>query len=107
MLWPRFELILEMNIHSIRTTDPQKLGVLDTRPHYVGGLELCVDVASTNASALVPDHSPLRRVLIGHRQHQSNVSQREDQPSAGTAAGKRSSRTSLLPSVHVPPKTLW
>lgn len=36
MLWPRFELILEMNIHSIRNTDPQKLGVLDTRPHYVG-----------------------------------------------------------------------
>lgn len=35
MLWPRFELILEMNIQSIRNTDPQKLGVLDTRPHYV------------------------------------------------------------------------
>ncbi|XP_061520368.1 vacuolar protein sorting-associated protein 52 homolog [Phycodurus eques] len=35
MLWPRFELILEMNIHSIRNTDPRKLGVLDTRPHYI------------------------------------------------------------------------
>ncbi|KAI5100902.1 vacuolar protein sorting-associated protein 52-like isoform X1 [Silurus meridionalis] len=35
MLWPRFELILEMNIQSIRDTDPQKLGVLDTRPHYI------------------------------------------------------------------------
>ncbi|KAG7225261.1 hypothetical protein INR49_014658 [Caranx melampygus] len=35
LLWPRFELILEMNIHSIRNTDPQKLGVLDTRPHYI------------------------------------------------------------------------
>ncbi|KAM6899727.1 vacuolar protein sorting-associated protein 52 homolog [Xenentodon cancila] len=35
LLWPRFELILEMNIHSIRSTDPQKLGVLDTRPHYI------------------------------------------------------------------------
>uniref|UniRef100_A0A3Q1D066 Vacuolar protein sorting-associated protein 52 homolog n=1 Tax=Amphiprion ocellaris TaxID=80972 RepID=A0A3Q1D066_AMPOC len=35
LLWPRFDLILEMNIHSIRNTDPQKLGVLDTRPHYV------------------------------------------------------------------------
>uniref|UniRef100_A0A672K762 Vacuolar protein sorting-associated protein 52 homolog n=1 Tax=Sinocyclocheilus grahami TaxID=75366 RepID=A0A672K762_SINGR len=34
LLWPRFELILEMNIQSIRNTDPQKLGVLDTRPHY-------------------------------------------------------------------------
>ncbi|XP_051811798.1 vacuolar protein sorting-associated protein 52 homolog isoform X1 [Acanthochromis polyacanthus] len=35
LLWPRFDLILEMNIHSIRNTDPQKLGVLDTRPHYI------------------------------------------------------------------------
>ncbi|KAM8884079.1 vacuolar protein sorting-associated protein 52 homolog [Synchiropus picturatus] len=35
LLWPRFELILEMNINSIRNTDPQKLGVLDTRPHYI------------------------------------------------------------------------
>lgn len=35
LLWPRFELILEMNIQSIRNTDPQKLGILDTRPHYV------------------------------------------------------------------------
>ncbi|KAK2887347.1 hypothetical protein QQF64_013533 [Cirrhinus molitorella] len=35
LLWPRFELILEMNIQSIRNTDPQKLGILDTRPHYI------------------------------------------------------------------------
>lgn len=40
LLWPRFEMILEMNIHSIRNTDPQKLGVLDTRPHYVRALQL-------------------------------------------------------------------
>ncbi|KAM6959096.1 vacuolar protein sorting-associated protein 52 homolog [Aplochiton taeniatus] len=35
LLWPRLELILEMNIQSIRNADPQKLGVLDTRPHYI------------------------------------------------------------------------
>lgn len=35
MLWPRFELILEMNVQSVRSTDPQRLGGLDTRPHYV------------------------------------------------------------------------
>ena len=35
LLWPRFEHILELNIHSIQSTDPQKLGSLDTRPHYV------------------------------------------------------------------------
>ncbi|GCB84552.1 hypothetical protein scyTo_0025054, partial [Scyliorhinus torazame] len=35
ILWPRFEHILELNIQSIGNTDPQKLGALDTRPHYV------------------------------------------------------------------------
>lgn len=35
LLWPRFEHILELNIHSIQSTDPQKLGSLDTRPHYI------------------------------------------------------------------------
>ncbi|CAH2314573.1 Hypothetical predicted protein [Pelobates cultripes] len=35
MLWPRFQHILELNIQSIRNTDPQKLGNLDTRPHYI------------------------------------------------------------------------
>ncbi|XP_075907780.1 vacuolar protein sorting-associated protein 52 homolog isoform X2 [Nelusetta ayraudi] len=35
LLWPRFDLILEMNIHSIRSSDPQRLGLLDTRPHYI------------------------------------------------------------------------
>nr|XP_054412741.1 vacuolar protein sorting-associated protein 52 homolog isoform X1 [Pongo abelii] len=35
LLWPRFELILEMNVQSVRSTDPQRLGGLDTRPHYI------------------------------------------------------------------------
>lgn len=35
LLWPRFEHILELNIQSIQNTDPQRLGFLDTRPHYV------------------------------------------------------------------------
>ncbi|XP_015684895.1 vacuolar protein sorting-associated protein 52 homolog isoform X2 [Protobothrops mucrosquamatus] len=35
LLWPRFQYILELNIHSIQSTDPQKLGFLDTRPHYI------------------------------------------------------------------------
>ncbi|CAM4565131.1 unnamed protein product [Lepidochelys kempii] len=35
ILWPRFEYILELNIQSIQNTDPQKLGFLDTRPHYI------------------------------------------------------------------------
>ena len=40
MLWPRFELILEMNVQSVRSTDPQRLGGLDTRPHYVRASEV-------------------------------------------------------------------
>ncbi|NWZ60342.1 VPS52 protein, partial [Haliaeetus albicilla] len=35
ILWPRFKHILELNIQSIQSTDPQKLGFLDTRPHYI------------------------------------------------------------------------
>uniref|UniRef100_A0A8P0T8C6 Vacuolar protein sorting-associated protein 52 homolog n=1 Tax=Canis lupus familiaris TaxID=9615 RepID=A0A8P0T8C6_CANLF len=35
LLWPRFELILEMNVQSVRSTDPQRLGGLDTWPHYI------------------------------------------------------------------------
>lgn len=35
LLWPRFEHILELHIQSIQSTDPQRLGFLDTRPHYV------------------------------------------------------------------------
>lgn len=35
VLWPRFELILKMNIQSIRDCDPQRLGMIDMRPHYI------------------------------------------------------------------------
>ncbi|XP_057257173.1 vacuolar protein sorting-associated protein 52 homolog, partial [Pezoporus wallicus] len=35
LLWPRFELLLELHIQSIRSADPQRLGGLETRPHYI------------------------------------------------------------------------
>ncbi|NXD46891.1 VPS52 protein, partial [Copsychus sechellarum] len=35
LLWPRFELILELHIQSVQGTDPHRLGELDTRPHYL------------------------------------------------------------------------
>ncbi|XP_067131774.1 vacuolar protein sorting-associated protein 52 homolog [Centruroides vittatus] len=35
LLWPRFEYILQLNIQSIRDCDPQKLGSIDMRPHYI------------------------------------------------------------------------
>lgn len=35
LLWPRFELILELHIQSVQGTDPQRLGGLDSRPHYI------------------------------------------------------------------------
>ncbi|XP_005095273.1 vacuolar protein sorting-associated protein 52 homolog isoform X2 [Aplysia californica] len=34
-LWPRFEYIVSMNIQSVRERDPNKLGHIDNRPHYV------------------------------------------------------------------------
>lgn len=35
VFWPRFEMILQLNIQSIRDCDPQKLGAIDMRPHYI------------------------------------------------------------------------
>lgn len=38
MFYPRFEYILTLNIQSIRECDPQRLGQIDVRPHYVSEL---------------------------------------------------------------------
>lgn len=35
MSWPRFTYVVELNVDSVRSTDPQRLGVIDIRPHYV------------------------------------------------------------------------
>lgn len=35
LMLPRFEYILQLNIQSIRECDPQKLGQIDVRPHYI------------------------------------------------------------------------
>ena len=35
MSWPRFTYVVELNVESVRNTDPQRLGVIDIRPHYV------------------------------------------------------------------------
>ncbi|CAD5112736.1 DgyrCDS1955 [Dimorphilus gyrociliatus] len=35
LLWPRFEFILQMNIHSVRECDPARLRNIDERPHYI------------------------------------------------------------------------
>lgn len=41
MSWPRFTYVVELNVDSVRNTDPQKLGVIDIRPHYVSTLNKC------------------------------------------------------------------
>jgi len=35
LLLPRFYFILDLNVASIRDTDPSRIGKIDTRPHYV------------------------------------------------------------------------
>lgn len=40
ILWPRFRHILDLNVASVRDTDPSKLGSVDTRPHYVRATHL-------------------------------------------------------------------
>jgi hypothetical protein len=34
-LWMRFKYVMNLHIESIRSTDPSKLGSIDTRPHYI------------------------------------------------------------------------
>ena len=33
--WKRFKYLLNLHVESVRTTDPSKLGAIETRPHYV------------------------------------------------------------------------
>ncbi|XP_015774460.1 PREDICTED: vacuolar protein sorting-associated protein 52 homolog isoform X1 [Acropora digitifera] len=35
MSWPRFTYVVELNVDSVRSTDPLRLGVIDIRPHYI------------------------------------------------------------------------
>eukprot|EP01041_Mallomonas_annulata_P001396 gene1396-2688_t len=35
LLWPRFKYVCDMNIKSLKTAVPRKLGLVDTSPHYV------------------------------------------------------------------------
>ena len=46
VLWPRFHHILELNTKSVRDCNTQKLGTIDTRPHYVScsNYVVCVSV---------------------------------------------------------------
>lgn len=34
-MWPRLQKIIQMNVQSVRDCDPQRMKVLDLRPHYV------------------------------------------------------------------------
>ena len=45
MFYPRFEFILLQNVHSIRDCEPQRLGHIDVRPHYVS-FSLCLAFVS-------------------------------------------------------------
>ena len=33
--WKRFQYLLNLHVESVRTTDPNKLGAIETRPHYI------------------------------------------------------------------------
>jgi len=35
VMWPRFHHVVVLNINSVRDCNTQKLGNIDTRPHYV------------------------------------------------------------------------
>ncbi|XP_038598181.1 vacuolar protein sorting-associated protein 52 homolog [Tachyglossus aculeatus] len=66
VLWPRFELILEMNIQSIRGSDPQRLGELDTRPHYITRRYAEFSSALVSINQTIPSERTLQ--LLGQLQ---------------------------------------
>jgi len=35
VFWPRLHRVVELNVQSVKDCDPQKMKVLDLRPHYV------------------------------------------------------------------------
>jgi hypothetical protein len=35
MLWPRFKLVFELNLKSLKNANPKKLGLIDLSPHYI------------------------------------------------------------------------
>ena len=51
-LWPRFEHVMEANITSIREFNPQRLGHVDTRPHYVREASVAGQSAASSVHAL-------------------------------------------------------
>ncbi|XP_036783581.1 vacuolar protein sorting-associated protein 52 homolog isoform X4 [Manis pentadactyla] len=66
LLWPRFELILEMNVQSVRSTDPQRLGGLDTRPHYITRRYAEFSSALVSINQTVPNERTMQ--LLGQLQ---------------------------------------
>nr|AAH63329.1 Vps52 protein [Mus musculus] len=66
LLWPRFELILEMNVQSVRSTDPQRLGGLDTRPHYITRRYAEFSSALVSINQTIPNERTLQ--LLGQLQ---------------------------------------
>ena len=73
MFYPRFEFILLQNVHSIRECEPQKLGHIDVRPHYVCfslSLSLSLSSSSSSSSSIVwISCRMLRHQLILSRSH--------------------------------------
>jgi hypothetical protein len=35
LFWPRLQRVIELNVQSVKDCDPQRMKVLDLRPHYV------------------------------------------------------------------------
>ena len=65
ILWPRFRRILELNIASVRDTNPSRLGNIDTRPHYVC-LSLCSTLSHTHTHTHTHTHYTLYTHLTTH-----------------------------------------
>ncbi|KAK2547080.1 Vacuolar protein sorting-associated protein 52-like protein [Acropora cervicornis] len=61
MSWPRFTYVVELNVDSVRSTDPQRLGVIDIRPHYVNKVLAALQVEVENFILRMAAEFPLRK----------------------------------------------
>ena len=85
ILWPRFRRILQLNIASVRDTNPSRLGNIDTRPHYVRPhppfLSLSLSLSNLPFTSFpIPDYSSLCWVFSCSSEHQSESPRRSGRP---------------------------
>ena len=70
LIWPRFNMLMQMNTQSIKECDPLKMKAVDQRPHYVTRryAEFAAGLLSVNDSSMSPIDEKVSRLLSDMQQ---------------------------------------